>query len=185
MIEMSLPFPLDEDGFLRRECPLCCREFKILLGREELQTFEQKSIGSFMLETQEEEQETGEGDAEAAVEFTCPYCGQRSAGGKWWTQEQVAYIGVVVQNNLARIVNEQFVRPMKKSLGRHRSGPVSFRFEGKELEQQEPWISPEANDMEVFDLPCCGRQIKVEDGWDSTVYCYFCGFPYATRSKAD
>ncbi len=35
--------------------------------------------------------------------------------------------------------------------------------------------------MEVFDLPCCGRQIKVEDGWDSTVYRYFCGFPYATR----
>ncbi len=61
MIEMSSPFPLDEDGFLRRECPLL-PEFQDPPGERSVRTFEQKSIGSFMLETQEEEQETGEGD---------------------------------------------------------------------------------------------------------------------------
>jgi len=54
----------------------------------------------------------------------------------------------------------------------------SIRFEGKEMEQQKPWISPEVNDMEIFDLPCCQRKIKIEENWQDKVYCFFCGFPY-------
>ena len=29
-IRLSVPFPLDSEGFLRRECPSCRREFKWL-----------------------------------------------------------------------------------------------------------------------------------------------------------
>jgi hypothetical protein len=60
---------------------------------------------------------------------------------------------------------------------------VSIKFEGKEIEQLEPWISPEVNDMKIFDLPCCQRKIKIEESWQDTVHCFFCGFPYEYKNK--
>ena len=34
-IEMKIKFPLDNDGFFRRECPFCNREFKIMIEESE------------------------------------------------------------------------------------------------------------------------------------------------------
>ncbi len=155
---MSLSFPLDDDGFLRRECPLCYRGFKILLEQDELTDLAQEGIDSYMLETQGQAAEAG--DETTATEFTCPYCGQQVPKDSWWTQEQLAYVGVVAQNILAKMVNEQLIRPLKRSFGRHSSGLLSLRFESEDLKQQEPWMSPEINDMETFDLPCCGRRSR-------------------------
>jgi len=179
-IRMNVSFPLDEDGFFRRECPLCHKEFKVLLEKEELTDLAQKGIDFFMLE----EKETNLSESESSgTEFVCPYCGQRAPGDSWWTQEQLAYVGIVAKNNLAKIVNENLIRPLKRTFQRSSSGMVSARFEGKEIEQQEPWISPEVNDMEIFDLPCCQRKIKIEENWQDTVYCFFCGFPYEHENK--
>ena len=176
MIEMSLSFPLDDDGFFRRECPLCCREFKVLLEEDELTSLAQEGLDSYMLEIQEQATDTSEEGTEP--EFTCPYCGQQASRGSWWAQEQLAYVSVVAQNIIAKMVNEQLIRPLKRMSRRRSSGLVSLRFEGKEMKQQEPWISPEVNDMEIIDLPCCRRQIKVDESWSSAVHCFFCGFPY-------
>lgn len=79
---------------------------------------------------------------------------------------------------MAKIINKDFIRPTKRSFGKSKSGPISIEFNGNELEQKEPWISPEINDMEIFELPCCDRRIKIEDNWQNTTYCFFCGFPY-------
>jgi hypothetical protein len=176
-IEMSLSFPLDDDGFFRRECPLCHREFKVLLEENELPSLAQEGIGSYLLETQEEATGANENE-ETESEFTCPYCGQRAPRDSWWTQEQLAYIGAVAQNIIAKMVNEQLIRPLKRMSRRHSSGLISLRFEGEEMKQQELWISPEVNDMEIFDLPCCYRRIKMDESWSSVVHCFFCGFPY-------
>ncbi len=176
MIEISLSFPLDDDGFFRRECPFCYREFKVLLEEDELTSLAQKGLNSYMLEVQEKAADSSEGETEP--DFTCPYCGQQALRGSWWTQEQLAYIGVVAQNIMAKIFNEQLIRPLKGMSREHSSGLVSLWFEGREMKQQEPWISPEANDMEVFDLPCCHRKIKIDESWTSIVYCFFCGFPH-------
>ncbi|MDO8885968.1 hypothetical protein [Candidatus Oleimmundimicrobium sp.] len=175
-IEMNLPFPLDDNGYFRRECPFCCKEFKVLLEKEELTDLAQKGLDSFMVETQEAT--NLDEDEHSEVEFTCPYCGQAAVSGNWWTQEQLAYISVVTKNIMAKIVNENLIRPLKRTSRKYGSGMISVQFEGKEMEQQEPWISPEVNDMKVYDLPCCQRKIKVEDGWASRVFCFFCGFPH-------
>lgn len=178
-IETSLPFPLDDDGFFRRECPLCRKEFKVYLKEEELTTLAQAGIDSFMIQQDEETSDTDEA-SEAEIEFVCPYCGQRASQDSWWTQEQLAYIGVVVSNIVAKLINEKLIRPPKREFGRSRSsGLVSIRFEAEEMQQQEPWISPEPNDMEAIDLPCCERKLKVEEGWAGTVHCFFCGFPHS------
>jgi hypothetical protein len=59
----------------------------------------------------------------------------------WWTQEQLAYVGILAKNIMAKMINENFIRPLKRTFQRPSSSIVSIRFEGKEMKQQEPWIS--------------------------------------------
>lgn len=176
-IEMSISMPLDGEGFFRRECPLCLKEFKILLKKEELGDIAQTGLASFMIDSQVEENDT-EQNKDSETEFFCPYCKQQASKNSWWTQEQLAYINVFAKNILAKLVNEHLINPLR-NLNRSTSG---LQFKGEEMEQQEPWISPEANDMDTFDLPCCQRKIKIKDNWHNTVHCFFCGFPHKHRS---
>lgn len=178
---MNLSFPLDDGGFFRRECPFCRKEFKVLLEKDELADLAQKGMNSFMVEPKEEVTDLDD-SGRLETEFICPYCGQRATSDSWWTQEQLAYVGVVAKNIMAKMVNEHLIRPLKRTFGRPTPGMVSIRFEGKEMEQQEPWISPEVNDMEIFDLPCCQRKIKTEDDWTGGVHCFFCGFPHEQKN---
>ncbi|MBM4466528.1 MAG: hypothetical protein FJ014_13400 [Chloroflexi bacterium] len=129
------------------------------------------------LEIRAESADATEADAD---ELWCPYCGQTAPRDQWWTQEQIAYIHVFGYNIMAQIVNEQFIRPMKREFSGHRSGFISIKFEGKEMEYQEPWISPESDDMTIHALPCCDLRVKVDDDWSRPIYCYRCGFPHAT-----
>jgi len=179
---MNLPFPLDDDGFFRRECPFCRKEFKVLLEKEELTDLTQKGIDSFMIELKEETPDLDDSER-SETEFICPYCGQRAPSDSWWTQEQLDYVGIVAKDIMAKLVNEHLIRPLKRTFRGPSSGLVSIRFEGKEIEQQEPWISPEVNDMEIFNLPCCQRKIKIEENWSDVVYCFFCAFPHKYENR--
>ena len=172
-LKKRISFPLDKDGFFRRECPLCCKEFKLLLDKKELDDL----VDSFMLEKEEDEINSEDSNV-PQEEFVCPYCGQKAAASDWWTQEQLAYIRIFVKNVMANMLNEHLIRPLRRNFNRPSSGPISVRFEGKEMEEQEPWISPETDDMDVFELPCCQRKMKIDDSWKGKVYCFFCGFPF-------
>lgn len=68
-VHLSMSLPLDEDGFLRRECPTCEREFKWRADQED----------------------DGEGEATAVDEdgYFCPYCGVQAPTGAWHTKEQI------------------------------------------------------------------------------------------------
>lgn len=61
------------------------------------------------------------------------------------------------------------------------NGSNGIKFEGNNMEQDEPWISPEPDDMKMFNLPCCNRKIKVEENHVGVVTCPFCGFPHNTE----
>lgn len=173
MINRQVPFPLDEEGFFRRECPLCCREFKVHLNDDELGQLAQCRIEDFLLE-QGILQRDGDDEDDAPQEFFCPYCGQSAPSDHWWTQEQLAYVHVIAANIMAGLVNEHLIRPLNRSMGH---GSV-VRFEGNEMKQKEEWIAPEAPDMTVVDLPCCERKVKVADDWNNGVHCFFCGFSH-------
>jgi hypothetical protein len=172
---INLSFPLDENGFFRRECPLCCKEFKVLLEKQELADIAQQGIDLFMLQPEEDSSSPEDNNVEA--EFTCPYCGQKAKNDGWWTQEQLAYVGVIAKNIMAQMVNKHFIRPLKRDTRKMNTGMISMEFKGKEMDQREPWISPETNDMKLFDLPCCQRKLKI-DNWQDRVYCFFCGFTH-------
>ena len=158
-IEMHASFPLDDDRFFRRECPLCIKDFKIQIDEDELKDIGEKLMESFLLE-QDREDDDGE---EEQQEFTCPYCGQKSAGDQWWTQEQIVYTKIYAENIMADIVNENFIRPMKRTFRGSSSDFISVKFEGQEMKKQEPWISPEENDMEILELKCCEEKINIDE----------------------
>lgn len=86
-----------------------------------------------------------------------------------------------VENIAARLINEQLIRPLNRSFGRGSGRLVSFS--GREMHCEEPWMPPEENDMEAFPLPCCDRQIKVDQAWVDRVHCHFCGFTYPARDS--
>lgn len=168
----NIPFPLDEEGFFRRQCPYCNREFKVLLEKDELNQLSNNQIDSYLVESNNE---NNDNEHEEETEYTCPYCGQCAPKEKWWTQEQVDYIHVFLKNIVASLLNNQLIKPLKRTYNKSNS---FLRFEGKEIEQVEPWISPEINDMVVFELPCCNRKLKIDDSWLDITYCFFCGFPH-------
>ena len=76
-VSFGMTIPLDSDGFLRRECPTCEREFK--------------------WRPSEAEAEEDVEPADAAGYF-CPYCGVQAPDDAWLTQAQVA----LTQNIVAR-----------------------------------------------------------------------------------
>lgn len=89
-VTLGMTIPLDSDGFLRRECPTCEREFKW---------------------------RPSEAGAEEAVEsaddasYFCPYCGIQAPTDAWLTQAQLA----MAQN----IVEREVVGPMVSKIGRY------------------------------------------------------------------
>lgn len=177
----EISFPLDSDGFFRRQCPSCRREFKVLVEKSELTSLADRGLDSFMVET------TGEDEKLELAEYaesklTCPYCGELAGKYNWWTQQQLAYIRTVARNVAVKSINEELIRPLKRAARRTTSGFVSLKFEGKEIREQEAWMPPEADDLEAFELACCNRMIKIQEDWSGVVYCFFCGFPHQHKS---
>lgn len=66
-IEMSMAVPLDSDGFLRRQCPTCEREFKWKPAEDD-----------------------DEGATAPDAGYFCPYCAVQAQPGSWWTEDQLA-----------------------------------------------------------------------------------------------
>ncbi|MDD4981555.1 MAG: hypothetical protein PHS12_02185 [Candidatus Omnitrophica bacterium] len=149
--------------------------FKVLLEKEELADVAQQGLDSYMVV--EESKEKPE-DKEIESRFFCPYCGQQAQGNNWWTESQLDYIRRIAENIMAGLINENLIRPLKKDFHKPISGLISISFEGKEIEQKELHIAPETDDMEIFDLPCCNRKIKIENNKEELVHCFFCGFPH-------
>lgn len=175
IFEISLP--LDSDGFLRRECPLCNKQFKVEFTDEERKTVIQKEIENYLLQNDviqkaEEPEEVDE------IEYWCPYCGQVAKSNSWWTNEQLEYIQIFPYNYMAEIVNKQ-LKEWKRQFSRAGKGLISIKMNTKEMPYKDPWISPEIDDMTIVDLACCNLRIKLEDSWSDAYYCYKCGFPYS------
>ncbi|MFA4929100.1 MAG: hypothetical protein WC558_11325 [Patulibacter sp.] len=74
MGDTQMRLPLD-NGFLRRECPTCEREFKWLSSK---------------------------GDAVQAPSegYACPYCNVRASSDHWWTQSQLDHARQVAMNEI-------------------------------------------------------------------------------------
>ncbi|MGO9584470.1 MAG: hypothetical protein ACLP36_16925 [Acidimicrobiales bacterium] len=152
-VSLEMSVPLDSDGFLRRECPTCEREFKWFITPE------------------------GEGTAVPVADggYFCPYCGVQAETSTWLTQAQAE----LARN----MVTTQVVAPMLKKFGdsmkgiRRRSGGViSAEVKYDPPDELDPLT--EADDMCRVDFECHPTEpVKVLDDWDKPVYCLICGQP--------
>ena len=169
-VEIPLQLPLDH-GFLRRECPLCRRQFKVLLREEEMADIPRKGADEFWASS-EASQEPDASSTKMAENF-CPYCGQPSSESDWWTQEQRTYILALAKNVMLGKVRTAF-----QSLETEFRGSKFVTVKASKPERDAAWISPETDDMRPFELPCCERTIKIDEDWRGKVHCFFCGFPH-------
>ena len=149
-IEISINFPLDSDGFLRRACPSCCREFKWLSDAYKVAA---SSTGNVF----------------------CPYCGAPGGPNEWFTTEQLVYINEEVFDEVVRPSLENLAESFRQ-LGRSSGG--AFKFTGNVENPQQRQAPPvfEPADMRQVTFNCHPSEpVKVEESWEKAVHCLSCG----------
>lgn len=141
--------PLDDDGFLRRECPNCEREFKWLSSEgTDAKAETPDSAGNY-----------------------CPYCGLQAPVDAWWTKEQLEHMQAIVSGEMIGPELEKLKKTLESSSG-------GFLKISAEISTPEPPTSEmtESDDMDRVDFPCHPSEpLKVAETWNDPVYCLICG----------
>jgi hypothetical protein len=151
--EFSIPvsIPLDEDGFLRRECPTCEQEFKWFNHTE------------------------GDPDAEQVDQYFCPRCGEPSGLDTWWTPSQLEYAQAAAQPDIDQYVKDSLTDAFNGVKG---EGFKVNQNWSSESATPDPLIEP--NDMLIVEPPCHPTEpLKVPDTATDRVHCMVCGTPFA------
>jgi hypothetical protein len=147
-IEMSVP--LDDDGFLRRACPACGREFK-------------------WLHTETDDDADSASDA---PDYFCPYCGVNAASDQWWTGAQLAAIEAVVMDEVIE-PEVDGLRRQANSISKESGGLLSLDIE---VDRESVPALQEPNDMTKIDFACHpGEPVKIVESWVGSVHCLTCG----------
>ncbi|WP_457135491.1 hypothetical protein [Mycobacteroides abscessus] len=92
-MDIPVKYPLDTDGFLRRECPNCAREFKWYHG-----TLDSRPS-----------------DAIDPPKYSCPLCGNHADHDQWFTQDQVRHQREVIEFYKMDVVNDEMKRMFGKN----------------------------------------------------------------------
>ena len=146
-VELSMSLPLDSDGFLRRECPTCEREFKWLASQGD------------------------DEDATPAPEggYFCPYCAIQAPPEAWNTKPQVEMAQAIAM----REVLGPEVEKLERSLGKSSGGLIEAKLEYELPDEPEPLT--EDDDMRRVDFECHPDEpVKVLDEWAKPVHCLLC-----------
>lgn len=156
MSEKSIPIslPLDKDGFLRRECPSCLRQFKWWHSPADDQ---------------------GKEPVQPPEGYYCPYCHEHTEPGSWWTEEQLEYAKAMMMAEALQPELRRFKRNVESAndLG----SLVHLSVSLPPMARPEPLTEPD--DMVRVDLPChLEEPLKVADDWTGEVACLVCGIRY-------
>jgi hypothetical protein len=153
---MNIPvsLPLDNDGFLRRECPHCLRQFKWHNGPANEDAEQQATVDSYF----------------------CPFCGQSAAPDQWLTTEQVDHIRGVAMPTLIQSIDEELSSAFKGLNSKHFKIKKTGHLEVPD--QPDPLTEPD--DMTIVASPCHGWEpIKVPDDTSGPLHCLICGQRFA------
>jgi hypothetical protein len=153
-MEIGITLPLDNDGFLRRQCPHCNVQFKWHHGpaNEEAETADTPSV------------------------YHCPHCGQPAEPDRWLTDEQVDYIEGVAMPAITRHADD-ILRDAFKGIG---SKHFKVKMTGRLDTPDEPVALVEPDDMIIVVSPCHSYEpVKVAEDAERSLYCLICGAPFA------
>ncbi len=153
-VTLGMSVPLDSDGFLRRECPTCEREFK----------------------WRPSEDDDGEDEALSPDGgYFCPYCAIQAPTGHWLTKAQVELAHNIVATEVLGPMLKDFNRDLRK-IGRRSGGLISVSADYDGPDPMEPLT--EDDDMRRVDFECHPSEpLKVLDDWAGPVHCLVCGVP--------
>jgi len=159
--EGQLSVPLDDEGFLRRECPTCEREFKWLPT---------KNNGGEEMKSAADELTTA-----ADLQYICPYCGVAAPASAWHTRAQVAAMTAILEREVLQPELEKLERTFRDL---DRSGGELLRVKGSLKRTPSP-PAPDltaVDDMRRVDFACHATEpLKVLETWDEPVRCLVCG----------
>lgn len=146
-IRVPVSLPLDSDGFLRRECPTCEREFKWFSHQE------------------------GDLDAEDVHQYFCPLCGVASGADSWWTPAQIEYMQGVSGPVVDQVAQDMIANAFKGVKGLTFKPNRSFS-----LGIETPDALAEPDDMVIIEPPCHPNEpVKVPEENAGQVHCLVCG----------
>jgi endogenous inhibitor of DNA gyrase (YacG/DUF329 family) len=151
-ISISVSVPLDQDGFLRRECPTCEQQFKWYAHND------------------------GDSDAEIVSQYFCPLCGEPSGVDTWWTPAQLEFAQREAGPALDEHVHDLIADAFKGIKGIDFKPNRNFSLD---IPPSDPLAEPD--DMVIVEPPCHPNEpVKVPDTATERVYCLVCGTPFAT-----
>ncbi len=136
-ISISLRLLLDKDGFLRRECPHCRRQFKQWQG-------------------------TRDDTHESPEAYYRPYCYASADADTWYTAQQIEYIQ---QQAMAEVVGPHLYRLQEQIEQASHNGLFRIEMDAPLMVEPEPLV--ECNDMVQLAFPCHVEEpIKVDEQWN-------------------
>jgi hypothetical protein len=160
LIQYGMSISTDRDRFLRRSCASCGRDFKTEIDESELQwalAFQVQRMGL----------EIG-ADATAAADLParmlrCPYCGFEGRDQDMHTEETFNYFKRVILRECALPRLNHFFADLEDTFaGFPRGGLVAVEFRHTPgLKPVRPIHGPEPPDMEIIELLCCGKKLKL------------------------
>lgn len=153
-MEIPISLPLDNDGFLRRECPHCMQEFKWHHGpaNEEAEHMSHSGI------------------------YHCPLCGQPASPDSWWTQEQLEYVQTAAMPAMMQSLEDDLDGIFRGASNKH----VSIKRTGHTDSTEGPMPLVERDDMSIVASPChTFEPIKIPETAVSPFYCLICGSRFA------
>jgi DNA-directed RNA polymerase subunit RPC12/RpoP len=143
--EIAISMPLDGDGFLRRRCPQCSREFKW---------------------------HHGESDEDSAMEpdgYRCPYCSEQTTDS-WFTVAQQA----AIEDELAFFAESQ-IHDAFKGMERHSNEFIKIETGPTPTRRNRPPLTEPDDMRRVDFACHPAEPVKVLDDWTEPVHCLVCG----------
>ena len=146
----SISLPLDSDGFLRRECPTCERQFKWRPSRD------------------------GE-PVESTDQYFCPRCGGAAGPDAWWTTEQVEHARLAVVPEAMQAVQDALGTAFKssKSMKFKPAKDLGEVLVPNALHEPDDMVivEPPCHPAEP---------VKVPENAPGPYHCLICGSPFST-----
>jgi hypothetical protein len=147
IVSTSISIPLDSEGFLRRECPTCEREFK-------------------WLPSEDEESATPDPSG-----YYCPYCGVQAKRG-WLTKPQAEAARAAVMRDVVDPMLDDFA----DNLGRSSSGTFKVNV-NRQRSPQPPELSEPDDMRRIDFPCHPSEPLKVLEDWTGPLHCLICRTP--------